>query len=100
MPSTKIEKIDPQTLDLNSKELEGWSLVEHREAIQKSFKLRSFNEAWAFMNRIALLAEKMNHHPEWSNIYNRVDITLTTHDANGVSERDIKMAEKINAFSK
>lgn len=80
--------------------LEGWKIVQNRKndqnAIEKSFKFKDFNAAWGFMTRIALLAEKMDHHPEWSNTYNRVNITLTTHDANGVSTRDIKMANIIN----
>ena len=79
--------------------LNGWSRAESRHAIEKSFKFKNFNEAWAFMSRIALLAEKMDHHPEWSNVYNRVNITLTTHDAGGISERDIKMAAQIDKFT-
>lgn len=92
-------KIDPQTLQDELSTLNGWKKVEDRDAIQKSFKLKDFNAAWGFMGRIALLAEKMDHHPEWFNVYNKVDITLTTHDAGGVSEKDIKMAKKINAFA-
>ncbi len=99
MPSPKIEKFDPQTLAQHLQNLDGWTAANNREAIQNNFKFKNFNEAWAFMNRIALLAEKMNHHPEWFNIYNRVDITLTTHDAGGVSERDIKMAKEIDKFA-
>lgn len=92
-------KIDPQALQDELSTLDGWDKVEDRDAIQKSFKLKDFNAAWSFMSRIALLAEKMDHHPEWFNVYNKVDITLTTHDAGGVSEKDIKMAKKINAFA-
>ncbi len=88
---------DPQIEDA-LKSLEGWTRAKNRHAIEKSFKFKNFSQAWGFMSRIALLAEKMDHHPEWSNIYNRVDITLTTHDASGVSERDIKMAEKIDTY--
>jgi 4a-hydroxytetrahydrobiopterin dehydratase len=68
-------------------------------AIQKDFKFKTFSEAWAFMSRIALLAEKMDHHPEWSNVYNRVSITLTTHDAGGVSDKDIQLAQEIDKIS-
>ena len=67
-------------------------------AIEREFKLRNFSEAWAFMSRVALLAEKHDHHPEWSNVYNRVAITLTTHDAGGLSERDVAMARAIDAL--
>ena len=73
-------------------ELDGWQEVEGRDAIQKSFRFADFNEAFGFMTRAALVAEKMDHHPEWFNVYNRVEITLTTHDAGGVSEKDIALA--------
>ncbi|MEZ5813177.1 MAG: 4a-hydroxytetrahydrobiopterin dehydratase [Alphaproteobacteria bacterium] len=100
MATNKIEKIDPQTLVPMPEALEGWSLAQGgREAIWKRFTFKDFNAAWAFMSRVALLAESMNHHPEWSNVYNRVDITLTTHEAGGLSERDLAMAEKINDFA-
>ncbi|XP_018333338.1 pterin-4-alpha-carbinolamine dehydratase [Agrilus planipennis] len=73
----------------------GWSVVNNRDAIYKEFILKDFNEAFGFMTRVALLAEKMNHHPEWFNVYNKVQITLSTHDVNGISTRDIKMADFI-----
>lgn len=100
MPDAKIEKFNPQTLQSHLESLEGWSVVEDCDAIFKSFKFKNFNEAWSFMSRVALLAEKMDHHPEWFNVYNRVDITLTTHDAGGVSKHDIKMAKEIEAYAK
>jgi 4a-hydroxytetrahydrobiopterin dehydratase len=75
--------------------LPGWSMVEGRDAIRKSFKFADFNAAWGFMSRVALLAEKQDHHPEWENVYNRVVITLTTHDTGGLSDRDLKLAESI-----
>lgn len=75
----------------------GWSLLEDRDAIQKSFKFSSFVDAWAWMSKIALVAEKMDHHPEWFNVYNRVDVTLTTHDAGGLSSLDITLAEAMDA---
>ncbi|KAI9199502.1 pterin-4-alpha-carbinolamine dehydratase 2 [Polychytrium aggregatum] len=78
----------------------GWSLVESRDAIHKSFQFKDFNEAWGFMTRIAIQADKMDHHPEWFNVYNKVDITLSTHDAPGLSERDIKLAKFIDALTK
>ena len=76
--------------------LEGWKKSEAKNAIFKSFKFKNFNEAFAFMTRIALKAEKMDHHPEWFNVYNRVDITLTTHDSGGITSKDINLATFIN----
>merc|ERR1711942_563078 len=71
----------------------GWSTVESRDAIRKLYTFKSFNEAFGFMSRVALLAEKMNHHPEWHNVYNKVDVTLTSHDVQGISKRDVRMAK-------
>jgi 4a-hydroxytetrahydrobiopterin dehydratase len=79
--------------------LPGWTLREDGLAITRELKFRNFSEAFAFMTRVALLAEKQDHHPEWSNVYNRVSITLTTHDADGLSERDVKMARAINKLT-
>ncbi len=79
--------------------LSGWGQAEDRDAIEKSFKFKSFSEAWGFMNRVALAAEKLNHHPEWFNVYNRVDILLSTHDCGGLSELDIKLAKRIDAYA-
>jgi 4a-hydroxytetrahydrobiopterin dehydratase len=76
--------------------LPDWVLRPDGKAIERTFKFGDFGEAWAFMCRVALLAEKHDHHPEWSNVYNRVAITLTTHDAGGLSERDVKMARAID----
>ena len=75
--------------------LTGWAEVQGRDAIHKSFKFADFTAAWGFMARVALAAEKADHHPEWFNVYNRVDVTLATHDAGGVSERDIALAQFI-----
>ncbi|MEM7170141.1 MAG: 4a-hydroxytetrahydrobiopterin dehydratase [Pseudomonadota bacterium] len=80
-------------------ELPGWTPQEGRDAIAKSFKFKSFNQAWGFMNRVALAAEKMDHHPEWFNVYNRVEITLTTHDCDGLSQKDLKLAQAIERFA-
>lgn len=77
--------------------LSGWADVEGRNAITKSFRFADFNQAFAFMTRVALTAERMNHHPEWFNVYDRVTITLATHDAGGVTERDITLARFIDA---
>jgi 4a-hydroxytetrahydrobiopterin dehydratase len=76
--------------------LPGWSLLEDRDAIRKTYKFTTFSQAWGFMSRIALLAEAQDHHPEWENVYNRVVITLTTHDAGGLSERDLRLARSID----
>ncbi|MGY8526482.1 4a-hydroxytetrahydrobiopterin dehydratase [Paracidovorax citrulli] len=75
--------------------LTGWSAVTGRDAIHKRFVFADFNAAFGFMSRVALQAEKSNHHPEWANVYNRVDITLTTHDAHGLTQRDIDLASFI-----
>jgi 4a-hydroxytetrahydrobiopterin dehydratase len=75
--------------------LPDWDYDEARDAIARTFTFADFSEAFAFMTRVALLAEKANHHPEWSNVWNRVEITLTTHDAGGLSGRDVEMAEAI-----
>lgn len=81
-------------------ELDMWRTESGRDAISKSFSFKNFNEAFAFMTRVALEAEKSNHHPEWSNVYNTVDITLTSHDVGGVSERDLKLARFIDAAAR
>ena len=72
--------------------LAGWRQVEGRDAIARTFQFRDFNAAFGFMSRVALLAEKLDHHPEWSNVYGRVDVVLTTHDAGGVTELDARLA--------
>lgn len=74
-------------------DLEGWMAVEGRDAIRKIYEFDDFSEAWGFMNRVALKAEQMNHHPEWFNVYNRVDVTLATHDAGGVTALDRQLAQ-------
>ncbi|KAJ0004033.1 hypothetical protein NQD34_010247 [Periophthalmus magnuspinnatus] len=77
----------------------GWIEVENRDAIFKELHFKTFNQAFGFMSRVALQAEKMNHHPEWFNVYNKVQITLTTHDCGGLSKRDIKMAKFIDKIT-
>ena len=76
-----------------------WAMVEGRDAIVRAFKFADFSAAWGFMARVALLAEQQDHHPEWENVYNRVTITLTTHDAGGLSERDERLARAIDKLS-
>lgn len=74
------------------KDVEGWALVEGRPAITKTFRFQDFRTAWSFMEDVAIEADEMSHHPEWTNVYNRVEITLTTHDAGGLSELDFDLA--------
>jgi 4a-hydroxytetrahydrobiopterin dehydratase len=81
-------------------ELDGWSEATGRDAIVKTFQFKSFSQAWGWMSRVALLAEKMDHHPEWVNVYGRVDVTLATHTAGGVTEKDIALARKMDAFAR
>jgi len=78
--------------------LPDWDYEEGRDAITRTVTFADFSEAFAFMTRVALAAEKMDHHPEWSNVWNRVEILLTTHDAGGLSHRDVAMAEAIDAM--
>ncbi|XP_032693490.1 pterin-4-alpha-carbinolamine dehydratase 2 isoform X1 [Lontra canadensis] len=73
----------------------GWSELHERDAIYKEFSFKNFNQAFGFMSRVALQAEKMNHHPEWFNVYNKVQITLTSHDYGGLTKRDVKLAKFI-----
>jgi 4a-hydroxytetrahydrobiopterin dehydratase len=80
--------------------LSGWSEVDGRDAISRTFKFADFNEAFGFMARAALIAEKLDHHPEWFNVYNKVEVTLSTHDAGGVTERDVKLAEAMDRLVK
>lgn len=77
----------------------GWQMVDGRDAIVKNFKFKNFVEAFGFMTRSAMFAEKWNHHPEWFNVYNRVDVTLTTHDVDGLSPLDIKLAKKMDTLA-
>ena len=94
------EKLTRDDIQKQLSSLDGWHLMAERDAIQKSFQFKSFNAAFGFMSRVALKAEQMNHHPEWFNVYSKVDITLATHDVGGVSELDLKLAafmEKVSA---
>jgi 4a-hydroxytetrahydrobiopterin dehydratase len=76
----------------------GWAYVAGRDAIHKSFKFKDFNEAFGVMSRVALIAEKMDHHPEWTNVYNKLDVILTTDSAGGVTQKDLTLAKAINAL--
>ncbi len=88
------EKLSPAEIERRLQALPDWVLDQHK--LYRQFVFRDFVEAFGFMSRVALLAEAMNHHPEWSNVYNRVDIHLTSHDAGGISERDFSLAGRIN----
>ena len=79
--------------------LGGWSEVQGRDAIAKTFVFKDFNAAFGFMARVALVAEKMDHHPEWRNVYKTVEVTLSTHDAGGLTERDLKLAEAMDRIA-
>jgi 4a-hydroxytetrahydrobiopterin dehydratase len=91
-----VEKL---TQEARRRALEGlpqWKMVEGRDAIQRRIKFANFNAAWGFMSRVALQAERMDHHPEWFNVYSTVDVTLSTHDCGGLSEKDIALARFID----
>jgi 4a-hydroxytetrahydrobiopterin dehydratase len=92
-------RLSPAERQAALKRLSGWKDVEGREAIAKRFVFADFNAAFGFMAQVALVAEKMDHHPEWTNVYKTVDVTLSSHDAGGVSERDIKLAEAIERIA-
>jgi 4a-hydroxytetrahydrobiopterin dehydratase len=91
-----IAPLDPAARAALPESLPSWAPAEGRDAIRRAFRFRDFSEAWGFMARVALLAEAQDHHPEWSNVWNRVEILLTTHDAGGLSERDVKLARAID----
>jgi 4a-hydroxytetrahydrobiopterin dehydratase len=93
----------PQKLDLAQRaeafqSLSGWAETPGRDAIKKTFKFKDFSEAFAFMARVALKAEQMDHHPEWFNVYNRVEVTLSTHDADGLTALDVELARAMDAM--
>lgn len=90
---TRPERLDPQAIDAALAGLPGWSLQGGKLHLERRFA--DFSQAWGFMSRVALLAEAMNHHPEWTNVWSRVTIDLTTHDAGGVTRLDVELAGKI-----
>jgi 4a-hydroxytetrahydrobiopterin dehydratase len=94
-----MEKLDAAARQAALKTLEGWHAVEGRDAIARKFAFADFSRAFAFMTRTALLAEKMDHHPEWFNVYNKVEVTLATHDAGGVTAKDVEMAAAMNFYA-
>jgi 4a-hydroxytetrahydrobiopterin dehydratase len=80
-------------------ELHGWAEAKGRDAITRTYQFKSFSQAWGFMSRVALYAEKEDHHPEWTNVYGRVDVTLSTHTAGGVTEKDVALAHKMELLA-
>jgi 4a-hydroxytetrahydrobiopterin dehydratase len=93
------QKLDAAARKSALAKLNGWSDVSGRDAITRKFTFKNFNEAFGFMSRAALVAEKMDHHPEWSNVYKTVDVTLSTHDAGGLTELDVKLAEAMDKIA-
>lgn len=93
------KRLGPEARNEALTTLTGWKLVEGREAITKRFVFRNFSEAFGWMTRVALLAEAMDHHPEWSNVYRTVEVTLSTHDAGGLTELDVKLARAMDAIA-
>ena len=93
------QKLDSDARKSALAKLNGWSDVSGRDAITRKFTFKNFNEAFGFMTRAALVAEKMDHHPEWSNVYKTVDVTLSTHDAGGLTELDIRLAEAMDKIA-
>jgi 4a-hydroxytetrahydrobiopterin dehydratase len=92
-------KLDADAKDAALTKLTGWTQVSGRDAITKTFVFKDFNAAFGFMTRAALVAEKLDHHPEWLNVYKTVEVTLATHDAGGVTELDVKLAEAMNKIA-
>jgi 4a-hydroxytetrahydrobiopterin dehydratase len=93
-----VEPLDAAARAALAADLPAWRMAEGRDAIRREFRFRDFSAAWGFMARVALLAEAQDHHPEWSNVWNRVEILLTTHDAGGLSARDLRLARAIDAL--
>jgi len=94
-----MEKLNVNARSAAMAELSQWKAVEGRDAIVRHFQFKDFSAAFGFMTRVALLAEKMDHHPEWFNVYNKVEVTLTTHDAGGLSQNDVEMARAMEAYA-
>lgn len=91
-----MKKLDPAEV---LKTLPNWALVPGRDAIARKFEFEDFNQAFAFMTRVALLAEKSDHHPEWFNVYNKLEVTLSTHDAGGLTDKDVAMAKAMEGWA-
>jgi 4a-hydroxytetrahydrobiopterin dehydratase len=94
-----IAKLAAQDRDTAIGRLQGWTAVDGRDAIQKTFKFKDFTQAFGFMAQTALVAERMNHHPEWRNVWNTVEVVLTTHEAKGVTQRDVDLAAQMDRIA-
>ncbi len=94
---TELVKLTEDEISEAVRSLDGWQLLDGK--LHREYKFRNFVEAWGFMSRVALVAEKMNHHPEWFNVWSTVRIDLSTHEAGGLSSRDVELAKKINAVA-
>jgi 4a-hydroxytetrahydrobiopterin dehydratase len=99
MEKTMAEKLSNERRAEVLGQLADWQAVDGRDAITRTFKFKDFNEAFGFMARAALIAERMDHHPEWFNVYNRVDVTLSTHDAGGLTELDVELAAAMDRLA-
>ena len=97
--NARPQKLSAEARKAALAKLSGWTEVSGRDAIARKFTFKDFNEAFGFMTRAALVAEKMDHHPEWFNVYKTVEVTLSTHDAGGVTELDIKLAEAMDRIA-
>ena len=95
----KYEKLSSEEVEQALATVSGWQMAADRDAIEKKFEFRNFSEAFGFMARVALAAEKMDHHPEWFNVYRTVDVTLATHDAGGVTNLDVELAKLMNKLA-
>jgi 4a-hydroxytetrahydrobiopterin dehydratase len=93
------ERLSAEARNTALRGLAGWAEVPGRDAIARTFTFKDFNEAFGFMSRVALVAEKRDHHPEWRNVYKTVEVVLSTHDAGGVTVRDIELAKAMNAIA-
>ncbi len=89
-----IEKMTPQQIEASLQKLPGWNVKDDK--LHRELKFKNFVQAWGFMTQVAILAEQMDHHPEWRNVYSQVTIDLTTHEAGGISQRDFELARKID----
>lgn len=94
-----VERLSAEGRKAVLKELSGWSEATGRDAITRTFTFKNFNEAFGFMARVALVAEKRDHHPEWRNVYKTVEVVLSTHDADGVTQKDIDLAKAMDAIA-
>lgn len=93
------KKLKPEEVAKRSGELNGWALSDDGLSIERALKFKDFVTAWTFMCRVAAEAERLDHHPDWSNVYNRVSISLTTHDQGGLSDLDFQLAQKVDEFA-